>query len=65
MKFCIFAIFMKHFLNSRYEYANRLVDVIASKFSFNFLLRNVENPLILAKYEKVKLALFPLWINAK
>ena len=34
-------IFKKHFLTSRYEYANEWVDdVIASQFSINFVHRN-------------------------
>ena len=35
----------KHFLNSRYEYPNEWVDVIASQFSINFVHRNDENPI--------------------
>ena len=45
MKFWIFTIFMKHFLSSRYEYANKLVDdVIASQFSINLVHKYDENP---------------------
>ena len=37
-------IFKKHFLTSRYEYANEWVDdVIASQFSINFVHRNDKN----------------------
>ena len=37
---------MKHFLNSRYEYANKRVDdVIASQFSIAFVHRYDENPI--------------------
>ena len=47
MKFIrIFAIYTKHFMNSQYEYANKLVDyVIASRFSINFVHRNDEIPM--------------------
>ena len=52
-------------LDSRYEYANEWVDdVIASQFSMYFVHRNDENPIYFS-YEKVKLALYPLWINAE
>ena len=37
-------IFKKHFLTSRYEYANEWVDdVIASQFSIHFVHRNDKN----------------------
>ena len=37
-------IFKKHFLTSRYEYANEWVDdVIASQFSIHFVHRNYKN----------------------
>ena len=37
---------MKHFLNGRYEYANKRVDdVIASQFSIAFVHRYDENPI--------------------
>ena len=37
-------IFKKHFLTSRYEYANKWVDdVIASQFSITFVHRNDNN----------------------
>ena len=46
MKFWIFEIFMKHFLNIQYEYANKWVDdVIASQLSINFVHKNEENPI--------------------
>ena len=44
---------MKHFLNSRYEYANEWVDdVIASQFSINFVRKNDENPLFQQLWER-------------
>ena len=51
-------IFKKHCLTSRYEYANEWGDdVIASQFSIHFVHRN--------DYENARLALIPLWIDAK
>ena len=41
-----FWIFMKHFLNSLYEYANKWVsDVLASQFSNNIVQKNDKNPI--------------------
>ena len=46
MKFWIFTIFMKHFLKSWYEYANKWVDdFTVSQFSINLVHKNDENPI--------------------
>ena len=56
-------IFNKHFLTSRYEYANEWVDdVIASQFSIHFVHRNDKNFIFPAMR---MLALIPLWIDAE
>ena len=59
-------IFKKHFLTSRYEYANESGDdVIASQFSIHFVYRNDHTKKkTYFSYENVRLALIPLWIDA-
>ena len=57
-------IFTKHFLTSRYEYANKWGDdVIASQFSIHFVQKNYQNSYF--SYENVRLALILLWIDAE
>ena len=41
MTFWIFAMFIKHFLNARYEYAYKIIDVIASQFSLILIARMI------------------------
>ena len=54
-------IFTKHFLTSRYEYANEWVDdVITSQFSIHFVHRNDPKKF---SYENVRLALISLLID--
>ena len=57
-------IFKKHFLTSRYEYANEWGDdVNTSQFSIHFVHRN--DKISYFSYENVRLALIPLWIDAE
>ena len=54
-------IFKKHFLTSRYEYANEWIDdVIASQFYIHLYTEMIQ--ISYFSYENVKLALIPLWI---
>ena len=56
-----FRKFMKHFLNSPCEYANKYMSqyyyVIASQFSIDFVHRMTKIPYF--SYMKLKLALYP------
>ena len=53
-------IFKKHFLTSRYEYANeRVDDVIASQFSIHTEMTKIQY----FSYENVRLSSIPLWID--
>ena len=62
--FEISQILKKHFLTSRYEYANdELMMSLPHNFYFHFVHRNDNNSYF--SYENVRLALIPLWIDAE
>ena len=54
-------IFKKHFLTSRYEYANEWVDDVIASHNFPFILYTEMTNISYFSYENVRLAVIPLW----